>query len=254
MKTRLLKIFLIFVILFSASCSQYNKIPYFQDLDHKKTSTSIITNYSPLKIHPGDLLAINITGNRESMAAVNLFNDLPSSPLYGYRVTSTGEIKIPLLNTVQVADLTTEEVKAKLMAGLSGYITGLDVVVRIINLKISVMGDVARPNEYIIQNERINILQALTLAGDLNITAKRENLLLIREREDKRYVYPIDLTSKKLLDLPYYYLQNNDIIIVEPDSKKYDQVDTKGYRNATLALSAISVLSLIFSALFLNRN
>lgn len=108
------------------------------------------------------------------------------------------------------------------MAGLSGYITGLDVVVRIINLKISVMGDVARPNEYIIQNERINILQALTLAGDLNITAKRENLLLIRELDNKRYVYPIDLTSKKLLDLPYYYLQNNDIIIVEPDSKKYE--------------------------------
>jgi polysaccharide biosynthesis/export protein len=254
MKIRLVKILLIFVVLFSASCSEYNKIPYFQDLDHSKTSRSLITNYAPLKIHPGDLLGINVTGNKESMASVNLFADLPSSPLYGYRVNPAGEIKLPLVGNVQVAELTTEEAKAKLTTALSGYIGGVNVDVRIINLKIYVQGDVARPNEYVIQNERINILQALTLAGDLNITAKRENILLIREQDGTRYTYPVDLTSKKLFDLPYFYLQNNDVLYVEPNNKKSDQLETKGYRTASLVLSGISVLSLIFSAVFLNRN
>lgn len=254
MKISLPKILLVFVLLFLASCSEYNKIPYFQDLDHAKTTNSLINNYVPLKIHPGDLLGINVTGNKESMASLTLFDDLPSSPLYGYRVNSAGEIKLPLINTVQVADLTTEEIKTKLTNALSAFIGGVNVDVRLINLKISVLGDVARPNEYTIQNERINILQALALAGDLNITAKRENVLLVREQDGSRHIYPVDLTSKKLFDLPYFYLQNNDVLYVEPSSKKSDQVDTKGYRTATLALSAISVLSLIVSALFINRN
>ncbi|RZA01176.1 MAG: polysaccharide export protein [Sphingobacteriaceae bacterium] len=248
------KILLIFVLLFSASCSEYNKIPYFQDLDKTKTANSIINNYVPLKIQPGDVLGINVTGNRESMASLTLFTDLPSSPLYGYKVSSAGEIKLPLINTIQVADLTTEEIKAKLTTALSPYIGGLNVDVRIINLKIYVLGDVARPNEYTIQNEKINILQALALAGDLNITAKRENVILMREENGFKRTYPVDLTSKKVFDLPYFYLKNNDVLIVEPSSKKLDQVDTKGYRTATLALSAISVLSLIVSAVFLNRN
>ena len=254
MKIRLPKILLIFVLLFLASCSEYSKIPYFQDLDHSKTTNSLITNYTPLKIHPGDLLGINVTGNKESMASLTLFSDLPSSPLYGYKVNPAGEIKLPLIGNVQVAELTTEETKAKLITALSAYIGGVNVDVRIINLKISVLGDVARPNEYTIQNERINILQALTLAGDLNITGKRDNILLIREQDGSRHIYPVDLTSKKLFDLPYFYLQNNDVLYVEPNNKKSDQLDTKGYRTASLVLSGISVLSLIFSALFLNRN
>ncbi|WP_460693373.1 polysaccharide biosynthesis/export family protein [Mucilaginibacter puniceus] len=254
MKTRLLKILSIFFLLFLASCSEYNKVPYFQDLDKTKTTNSLINNYAPLKIQPGDLLGINVSGNKESMASLTLFTDIPSSPLYGYKVNSAGEIKLPLINTVQVADLSTEEVKAKLTAALSPLIGGLNVDVRIINLKIYVLGDVARPNEYTIQNEKINILQALALAGDLNITAKRENVLLYREENGAKHVYPVDLTTKKLFDLPYFYLKNNDILVVEPSSKKTDQVDTKGYRTATLALSALSVLSLIVSALFLNRK
>ncbi len=254
MKIRLPNILLFFILFILASCSEYNKIPYFQDLDKTKTTSSLINNYTPLKIQPGDILGINVTGNRESMASLTLFTDLPSSPLYGYKVNSAGEIKLPIINTVQVADLTTEEIKTKLTAALSPYIGGLNVDVRLINLKISVLGDVARPNEYIIQNEKINILQALALAGDLNITAKRENILLMREENGARRIYPVDLTSKKLFDLPYFYLKNNDVLIVDPSSKKADQVDTKGYRNATLALSALSVLSLIVSALFLNRN
>jgi polysaccharide biosynthesis/export protein len=254
MKTNLPKVLLIFVLLFLAACGEYNKIPYFQDLDKTKTTNSLINNFTPLKIQPGDMLGINVTGNKESMASLTLFNDLPTSPLYGYKVNAAGEIKLPLINTVQVADLTTEEIKAKLITALSAYIGGVNVDVRIINLKISVLGDVARPNEYIIQNERINILQALALAGDLTITAKRENVLLYREENGSRHIYPVDLTSKKLFDLPYFYLKNNDILVVEPSSKKTDQVDTKGYRTATLALSAISVLSLIVSAVFLKRN
>ncbi|MEO8885719.1 MAG: polysaccharide biosynthesis/export family protein [Mucilaginibacter sp.] len=254
MKICVQKLLFICFFFFLASCSNYNKIPYFQDLDHSKISNTVINNYAPIKIQPGDLLGITISGNKEGMAAFNINEPPPTSPLFGYRVNSDGEIKLPLIGTVKAAELTTEELKAKLLVSLAEWVKGGDIEVRIINFKISVIGDVLRPNEYIVQNDRINILQALALAGDLNITAKRENLLLIREENGTRHYYPVNLTSKKLFALPYYYLQNNDVLVVEPDRKKYDQVDTKGYRDATLVLSALSVLGLLVSAVLATRK
>ena len=91
------------------------------------------------------------------------------------------------------------------------------------------------------------------MAGDLNITAKRTNVLLVRERDGKREFIPIDLTSKKLFESPYYYLKNNDVIYVDPDRSKYAPVD-RGYRNATLIVSSLSAIAIILSAYFINHK
>ena len=254
MKICVQKILFIFLVFSLASCSEYSKISYFQDLDHSKVSNGVISNYSPIKIQAGDLLGINVTGNKESVAIFNQVDGSSTNPMYGYRVNPAGEIKMPVIGVVKVAELTTDELKAKLTTSLIDYVKGVDVDVRILNFKISVLGDVLRPNEYVVQNDHINVLQALTLAGDLNITAKRDNILLIREQGGSRHIYPINLNSKKLFELPYYYLQNNDVIYVEPDQKKSDQVDTKGYRTATLALSALSILAVVFSVILVNRK
>src|SRR5690606_3016617 len=123
------------------------------------------------------------------------------------------------------------------------------VNVRIVNFKISVLGDVARPDVYPIRNERITVLEALSLAGDLNITAKRKNVLLIREQDAKRQYIPIDLNSKTLFTSDYYYLKSNDVLYIQADKTKYAPYDI-GYRNATLLVSALSVVAIALSTVY----
>src|SRR5690606_10132902 len=112
-----------------------------------------------------------------------------------------------------------------------------------------VLGDVMNPGVFTLQNERSTIAEALSLAGDLNITAIRTDVLLIREIEGERKFIPIDLTSKEIFSSPHFYLKNNDVIYVQPDKTKFATVD-RGYRTATVALSALSVLAIVFSALY----
>ncbi|HSM63389.1 MAG TPA: hypothetical protein VK833_05575, partial [Gillisia sp.] len=123
------------------------------------------------------------------------------------------------------------------------------VNIRILNFKISVLGDVLNPGVFTLQNERSTIPEALSLAGDLNITAIRTNVLLIREIGGERNFIPIDLTSKEIFNSPYFYLKNNDVIYAQPDKTKFATVD-RGYRTATVVLSALSVLAIVFSAIY----
>ena len=109
------------------------------------------------------------------------------------------------------------------------------------------MGDVARPDVYSVMGDRITITEALTLAGDLNITAQRKNVLLVRETDGKREYIPFDLTSAQLFNSPYFYLKHNDMIYVQPDKAKYDAVDG-GYRNLSLVLSGLSVVAIIITS------
>lgn len=248
MKICIQKLLLITLIISLASCGTSNKIGYFRDLDHSKTNNSVISNYSVAKIQPGDMLSITVTGNKESVAPFNpVVDDNTATPISGYRVNQAGEITMPIIGVVKAAGLTTDELKAKLLPLILPDIKTGDVVVRLTNFKISVLGDVAKPDQYTIANEHINILEALALAGDLNVTAKRDDILLIREENGTRHAYPINLGTKKLYDLPYYYLQNNDILVVEPGREKADQADTRSYRTASLALSGLSVIAVLIS-------
>lgn len=276
MRSDLYKVFLLaLVILFTASCSRYHQVPYFQDLDHTKISEESIDNYSPLKIQSGDLLGINVA----SLSAENEFksskdrvtgNETTSigspranvpegtdnsnpNPVFGYRVNQQGEIFIPYLGKMKVAGMTTDALAAKLTPALEQYLKQPVVSVRVLNFKISVLGDVLRPDVFSVQNERITIVEALGLAGDLNITAKRKDVILIREIDGKRQFLPVDLTSKNVFSSQYYYLQNNDVIYVQPDRTKYAPTDL-GYRSLNTTLAVISALGVIVTSYFLYHN
>lgn len=276
MRLNLYKVFFpALIILFNASCSSYKKVPYFQDLDHTKVSQENIDNYSPLKIQSGDLLGVNVaslspdnefapsnsrvTGNDNSNSGSSKSNigqgadNSNPNPVYGYRVSQQGEITVPYLGKIKVSSLTTDELAAKLTSQLGLYLKQPVVNVRILNFKISVLGDVLRPDVFSVQNERITIIEALGLAGDLNITAKRKNALLIREVNGERQFMPVDLTSKKIFSSPYYYLQNNDVIYVEPDRTKSAPFDL-GYRSLNTTLAIISALGVIVTSYFLYHN
>ncbi len=274
MRFDLKNIFFSVLIFFNISCSSYHQVPYFQDLDHKKITQENIDNYSPLKIQAGDLLGINVN----SLSPTNEFNsanqrikadegsggfgkanppmgteNVAGNPVYGYRINQQGEVTLPYLGKMKVAGLSTDEVAAKLTSLLEQYLKQPIVSIRILNFKISVMGDVLRPDVFTVQNERITIIEALGLAGDLNVTAKRRNVLLIREYDGIREYLPIDLTSKKIFSSPYYYLQNNDVIYVEPDRTKYAPLD-RGYRTFTTVLAAISAAGVVVTTYFLYYN
>lgn len=250
--------FLCLFIIFS-SCSSYKNIPYFQDLRHDQITQDEVKNYSPLIIQPGDILGMNVNSrNPESSAVFNYnlnrvngsnFDNSTENPITGYLVDDKGDIHLPLIGSLKVAGLTTSEVSTKMDQLLLTYYKDPVVNVRLINFKVSIFGDVQRPNVYTLQNERTTITQALSLAGDLNITALRNNIILIREQDGKRNYIPVDLTSKKLFDSPYYYLRNNDEIYVQADRTKYAQVD-RGYRTATLVLSGLSIIAIVLSNLY----
>jgi polysaccharide export outer membrane protein len=155
---------------------------------------------------------------------------------------------------MKVAGMTTDQVAQQLTNDLLPYLKKPIVNVRLLNFKISVMGDVLKPDSYTVQNEHINIYEALSLAGDLNITAKRKGVFLIREQNGKRQYFPIDLTKKEVFNQPYYYLQNNDILYVEPDQSKYSNVDNRGYKNTSLILSGLSAIAIVVSALLIQNR
>lgn len=249
---------LISLLILNSSCSSYKKIPYFKDLDRSAISIDTINNYSQLTIQPQDIIGINVSSLNPEASAIfnynlnrvngNNFDNSVDNPVVGYLVDEKGEIHIPLIGSIEVAGCTTSELSEDLEIMLLTYLKEPVVNIRMLNFKISVLGDVLRPGVFTVQNERITIPEALSLSGDLNITAIR-NILLIREIEGERKFIPIDLTSKEFFDSPYFYLKNNDVIYVQPDKTKFATVD-RGYRTASILLSALSVVAIVFSAVY----
>jgi len=250
---------LIALILIS-SCTSYKNVPYFQNLKRDSVSAikEKITNFSPLLIQPGDLLAIHVTSlNHEADAAINynlIFqpqNTLPSidhadqNAVLGYLVDPIGNIHLPYVGNVKVSGMTTLEISSALESKLSEYLSKPNFEVRLQNFKISVIGDVLRPGSFGSTNERITVTEALALAGDLNATGYRD-ILLIREINGNREYITLDLTSKKIFNSPYYYLKNNDVIYVQPNKQRVAATDN-GFQKVSIIISALSVL-----ALFLN--
>ncbi len=253
---------LIFTIIVS-SCGKYKEIPYFQNLKLNNSVKENIDNYTPITIQKDDILGIfissssaaestapfnnklsRINGNNEDYASTN-----PINPFEGYLVDDKGEIQFPVLGTIKVAGLTTTQFRQNLKDKLTKYLNTPIVNARIVNFKISVLGDVAKPDVYVVKNERITVLEALSLAGDLNITAKRNDVLIIREQNGERQYVPVNLNSKDLFKSDYYYLKNNDVIYVQPGKAKYAPFDI-GYRNATLIVSALSVVAIVLSTIY----
>lgn len=246
---------LVLISLFS-SCVSYKNIPYFQDLNKTQVTTENINNYSPNVIQPQDELLIHVT-SADPETAKNFSNTLTANynqtvPVYDYLVDRAGDVKLPIIGFVKASGVTADELADKLTQQLTTYLKQPKVTVRIINFKVAVLGDVARPNVYNSSSERLTIMDALSLAGDLNVTAKRDEIILVREKDGKREFIPMDLTSKKIFESPYFYLKSNDVVFVQPGKLKVSSIDNAGYRNASLIISALSVIA-TFSYLIFHK-
>jgi polysaccharide export outer membrane protein len=253
-------ILLLSTILISSCGIQYKQVPYFQDATDTVAFEENIENANPIKIQTDDILAITVSslnpdaslifnmGNTSSVQGANSGNINPVLTSNGFLVDQTGNIQLPMIGSVPVAGLQSNEARELIRSKLLNYLKEPVVSLRIVNLKVSVLGDVVRPGSYPIQSERVSVADALSMAGDLTITAVRNNVLLIREFNGKREYIRLNLNSKNLFNSPYFYLQNNDVIYVQPGNAKFASVDSS-YRNVSIILSALSVIALLITRL-----
>ena len=246
--TKLSSILVILGLSFS-SCNSYKRATYFQDLNRESTTREPIKNFSPITIEPEDVLSISISSlNPESSAIFNFASNNTSSTVEsssGYTVDQNGEIQLPVIGSMQVANLTTAQVREKIEGKLHPYLKEPVVIAKLVNFKISIIGDVSHPGLYRVQSERLSVPEALSLAGDLNITAVRR-LMIIREKNGEREYIPVDLRSKDLFNSPHYYLKNNDIIYAEAGKSKFAALDPT-YQRIGLLLSIVSVAGIFLT-------
>lgn len=134
----------------------------------------------------------------------------------GYIVESDGCIIFPVLGRIPAAGLTREQLAADIETRLAPYLKDRVVNVQFLNFKVTVLGEVRKPGSYTVPTDRITLLEALGMAGDLDLLAKRHNVLIVRESDGRRSFERIDLRSKKLFESEYFYLQQNDVVYVEP--------------------------------------
>lgn len=223
-------------------CVSNKKMIYFQESEQIKLNQTLL-NFEP-EIQPGDLITILVSANDPlSAQTFNLYEttSVTATPiLLPYLVNSEGTINFPVLGKLKVTGFTTQQIGDQVTEALTPYLVAPIVNVRLTNFKITVIGEVKTPGTYTIPNERITIVEALGLAGDLTIQAKRKSILLIREQNGKRDFVTIDLTNKEVFNSPYYYLAQNDVIYVEPNKTKINS-SAVGTGSGIL-ISSISVL------------
>jgi polysaccharide export outer membrane protein len=267
---------IVFFFLFFSACTTTKNVAYFQDLtDTSKIYTQVINGTYEVQIQPDDILEIVVNSiNAEAAAPFNMGNvnsaitpgsipttvGIPSTrtnPVStgsttngaGYLVNKDGNIDFPVLGSIQVKGLTITQLKDSLKIKLNKYLQDPIVNIRLLNYKVTVLGEVAHPSTYSIPSERITVVDAIGMAGDLTIYGKRENVLLIREENGERKFIRLNLNSSNIFESPYYYLKQNDIVYVEPNKSKIAASDITQLRHITLITSAITLLVIIISRL-----
>ena len=255
MKIRKVVCMLTLSTLLVSGCTSYQKVPYLQNPE-------VVNNYGkeiPLydaKIMPKDILSITV--NTTDPAAAAPFNLTVQDPinstngslrtttqpsLQQYLVNNDGEIDFPVLGRLRISGLTKNECEALIRQKLIPYLKETPVVtVRMINYKISVLGEVAHPGTFTVTNEKVNVLEALAMAGDMTVYGVRENVKLVREDANgKRLIQTLNLNDADLVLSPYFYLQQNDILYVTPNKTKARNSDIGN--STTIWISATSILA-----------
>ena len=245
------------------ACQSYKKVPYLQDVE-AIGQTIQQENLYDAKIMPKDLLTIlvsctspelaipfNLTVASSSSILSSNSSYVTTQPvLQPYLVDNEGKINFPVLGELKLGGLTKKQAEQMIVGKLQSYIKETPIVtVRMVNYKISVIGEVARPGTFTISNEKVNVLEALAMAGDMTVYGLRDNVKLIREDANgKQQIITLDLNKAETILSPYYWLQQNDIIYVTPNKAKARNSDIGN--STSLWFSATSILVSLASLLF----
>lgn len=247
------------------SCSVPKDITYMQGFENGQTEA--VQPPKRITLEPDDEVSIVVSSKDPELAvpfnlAVAQYrvgtgsgSVTADSKVGTYIVDPNGNIDFPLIGSINVAGLNRYEVAEKIKRELTSRELVKDPVVTVdfLNAKIAILGDVRGPGQYTIQKDHLNIIQAIAMAGDLNITGKRTNILVIREEGGVDKAYRLDLTNtKELMESPAYYLRQNDVIYVEPNNmrKRQSTETANAFYNPTIWVSLASVLASIAVIIF----
>lgn len=244
--------FVLFALCCFFGCTSSKQFVYFNDLDRDSGSVS---NVAPaILVQPGDILQVTISTLDKDISTffnpsvINANSGIAGGSIQqGYLVDKGGFIDLPMIGKVKVANNSSEQVTEIIRAEVNKTLKNAFVSTRLLNFKVSVLGDVAKPGSFSVANERITLLEALSLAGDLNITALRDDVVLIREAGGRQEYRSVNLNDSKLLSSPYYFLRNNDVIYVKPGPNKSFS-STRGYQLLPIVLSGLSLITVIISS------
>lgn len=251
---RILHVFIIsLAVLLLSGCTSYKNVAYLQDGNAMNELSEPLSMYDA-KIMPKDLLTITVNATDPETAApfnltvqtavnVTRSSSLTQQPaLQQYLVSNEGTIDFPVLGVLNIGGLTKTEAENLIRTKLGNYLKEIPIVtVRMANYKISVLGEVARPGMFTVSNEKISVFEALALAGDLTIWGMRDNVKIIREDADgQREIISLNLNKTDIVNSPYYYLQQNDILYVTPNKTKAKNSDIG--QTTSLWFSATSIL------------
>jgi polysaccharide export outer membrane protein len=245
-------------VLIVAGCASQKEVAYFNGVN-SGSADSINKKFNKVheaRICSGDMLSITVTGlNPLAVAPFNLplvsystpgSDQLYSAPtLQSYLVDINGNINFPVIGILKLAGLTKSEAIKYINDQLAPHLKDPIVTIQFMNYKVTVLGEVLRPGQYSISNERVTVLDALGLAGDMTIYGKRNNVLITRENNGKLEFVRLNLNTDEVFKSPYYYLQQNDVLYVEPNSVK-----SVASQNTALYLSALSTFATLVAVIY----
>ncbi len=236
------------LLLVVSSCANKKDVLYFQDIEKLQ---NLDINKPDLLVDTGDILSIRLSAlNPEStlpFQPISNSTESSSGGLTNFLVDPDGNIQYPVLGNIYVKGKSTREITQVIKDTIASFVKNPVLQVRLANFSISILGEVNAPGNYIIPNESITVLDALALAGDMTIFGKRQGVKVIRTTDNQKTYAELDFTSVDLINSPYFYLKQNDVIIVSPNNA---QVQTSAVnRNISVIVSlvglAISVLTVI---------
>jgi len=252
---RLLILQTIGVLLLLTSCVSKKEIIYLNDL---KANDNSNFQWSDVIIQANDILSVKITAEDFELAIpYNLSSGQQQLPqgeqllLQGYLVSNAGKVNLPVLGEVEVIGLTHAQVEVKIQEELKqkGLLKNPIVICRIVNAKVTILGEVRSPGTFVFYENNLTILQALGLAGDLTINGVRKTIKIIRIEKDQQIVGEIDLTQKDWMNSPYYFIKPNDVIVVDPNAARVKSAGIIGSPGALLG-----TLSVILSSFLIIRS
>lgn len=245
------------------SCKTYKNIAYFKDIPDSARTYIMNARYNQLLIHPDDILNISIQTMDPSVNGIfsqALSSQNTASPTQnaspamgtgasptGFLVDKNGVVELPVLGDFKLAGMTTMQARDTIEKIASQFYKNPIVYVRLANLKVTVLGEVAHPGTYILPNEKNTIFDALGLAGDMTIFGKRENVLLMRDSSGATSLIRFNLTSKNLMQQDYFYLRQNDVLYIEPNKSKIASQDAVASRNYAIIVSVLTLLIVVAS-------
>lgn len=242
-----IKILIFLVAVLVTGCNSYEGLVNYKEVSDAPLDIKPIQNYEPIKVQPSDILQIEVSSTEAK--AVAIFNEYQST---GFTVSEKGTIDFPLVGKINLEGKTIEETKELVLNSIRKYfVTAPTVNVRLANFNITVNGEIRSPGTFLIENDRVSIIEAVTRAGDFTPYSKRDSVMILREDGKTRSFGYVNFNSSEIFKSPYFYLKQNDVIYIKPNKGVLGTVSSR--RDKLLPFVSVGI-SVILLAITVSRN